>query len=413
MNKMQGVAYYEKVPIIYEDVDGKIHCYDGDNYGFITQEQRKQMRSLRTDFILVKRGKRDKRPLKDIHEEFIKVADEMKKETNGLVNMYKTGTDPQTAINLAFHFLNKNDVYAEPISMEEARFIKEASQGPLLFGTKYKGPAWKRDINSSYASIYSNDKFYIPIKQGEFKTMSKEEFKDIIASNEKWFSYGIYRATLKYPDEEKPYWKVFKQNRRNYYTHIELNYAKKKGMKLELIVDGKPNFLHYSIDKLKAGSKCFKEFVDLLYPLRKRNEIVEGTCKSLLAKLWGALCQLDEYHLIKRFDEDFEVPEYNEVISGPTILDDNRYEVVMVRKGKPFQTNWARLKPFILAKGRVNIAEYIYPYMENVKRCHTDGIVLDIEPKFKTSKELGGLKDEGYCEDCEVFNAQKMTGLFE
>lgn len=415
MNQIQGVSYYERMPVIMDPKkqDSKFYCYDGKEYGFLSNEERIKIRKIKdkesgslTPYILVTKDKDDKRSLEDIYKEFVRDAEEMKKETEGIVNMYKTGRDSQTAIHTAFHFLNQKRIYAEPISVDEAEWIQKASQGALRFGEKYQGKAWKYDINSSYPSIYSSPKFLIPIKKGEFKTMTKEEFED-----SKFFPTGIYRAKVNYPDQVKPYWKVFQQNKNNYYTHLDLSFAKSKNFKIDLICDGKSNFLSYSRDKCKLGSECFKEFVNLLYQLRK-NPIIKKRCKSLLAKLWGSLSQSNSFSKVLHIDQEYELPADLTILSGPNLINDYKYELMLCPKNKPFETNWARMKPFLLSKGRIKIAEAIYPHMDHVKRCHTDSMVSDKDLKIKDSTKLGEFKFEGFCADCTIVNSQTMKGIF-
>jgi len=64
--------------------------------------------------------------------------------------------------------------------------------------------------------------------------------------------------------------------------------AQAYGLKIELICDGKPNFLYYSKDCLVSSALLFKKYVDNLYPLKLRK--VKGA-KLLLNILWGALCE--------------------------------------------------------------------------------------------------------------------------
>jgi hypothetical protein len=340
-----------------------------------------------------------------LYEEFVEDADELKETTKGLINMYRSGRNAQTAINLAFHFLNKKNIVPEQITVEEARWIQEASQGALRFGEKYQGEAWKYDINSSYPSIYSSSKVHIPVKEGEFKRLTAKEFNDL-----ETYSVGIYRATVEYPNNDKKYHKIFQQNSSNYYTHIELNFAKKKGFKIKIIEDSEPNFLYYSREKCLLGSQCFKEYVDLLYGLRRTNPNLNKRCKTLLTTLWGALCQHDECQIKIKLDEEFEVAEHNEIFK--TEWNETHMTLTLIRKNKPFETNWARMKCFILAKGRVKIAEYIYPHMDHVKRCHTDSMVTDIKLPIKHSDKLGELKYEGYSKECIIKNSQQMQGIF-
>ena len=69
------------------------------------------------------------------------------------------------------------------------------------------------------------------------------------------------------------------------------------------------------------------------------------------------------------------------------------------------------MKPFLLAKGRVNIAEYIKDAgPEHIHRCHTDSLLSDIELNIvpcTETPELGDMKLE-YHGKCEVINSNKV-----
>jgi len=140
MNILKGVAFDTKIPVIIDGDqtdDNKMYCYDGKQYKYITHDEYKQIRSLRTPFIPIMRDKDDKivndkydktdkqsrkmikKELKQIHEEFIKDADFLLKETKGVINMYKSGRDTKTAIQLAYHYLNINEMTAEQITVDE------------------------------------------------------------------------------------------------------------------------------------------------------------------------------------------------------------------------------------------------------------------------------------------------------
>ena len=76
------------------------------------------------------------------------------------------------------------------------------------------------------------------------------------------------------------------------------------------------------------------------------------------------------------------------------------YQITYMKRDKPYETNYARMKPFLLSKGRVKISEYIAPYKQHIKRCHTDSMTSTIELKhIEHSLELGKMKLEksGYC----------------
>jgi hypothetical protein len=416
MNKCQGIAFRNKLPIFCETINDKITAYDGKNYYDITKEQKDEIRSLKTDYILieknkdrdrkkVKRGKWEEMSLKELYDNFIRDADELYKQTKGVVNMYRTGRDSQTAIYLAYQFLNNNNIKAEPITAKEYTWITKASHGAIIFGYEYAGPIYQYDLNSAYPSIYSSVNFLVPIKQGEFQHLTKETFEAF-----KFYCNGIYRVKIEYPNNDNKWKKLFRLNYDNYYTNIDLTYAKKIGLKITLL-DEPENLLAYPRNKCKTGHELFNDYVKLLYPLRK-NPIIKDRCKALLRCLWGALSceQVQKFRF--KIDEEFELFPTKEAISLCP-YSDNEYEVTTIKKNQPFETNYARMKPFLLAAGRVKIAKQIEPHVEHIYRCHTDSTYSDIELPIECSLELGEMKYEGCIEHGKIVNATKVIDFSE
>jgi len=126
----------------------------------------------------------------------------------------------------------------------------------------YKGKSYKKDMVSTYPYILKNQKFMIPIKRDEFKKISKKEFDKM-----DYYNFGIYRVKITCSD-----YRIFRYNKRNYYTHYDLTVAKKNGYKMELIVDDKPNCLIYGKDCRINGDVMFKQFIDYLFPLKKKKK---------------------------------------------------------------------------------------------------------------------------------------------
>ena len=414
MNNQRGVSFKERIPLFIDKEqkeDGTYYSYDGHNYGYISAEELKEMKAFKTDYLPIFRDakhdtianesydKTDKKSrkykvktLKRLYTEFIRDAPILLKETKGLVNLYKTGTNVKTAVELAFHFLNQNDITAEDVTLTESEWIENASTGPIVFGEKYEGNTFKYDLNSAYPSIYSDTHLLIPVKQGEFKKLTKDEFL-----KKGFVSYGIYRCIIEYNNDDKDNHKIFKLNDTNYYTNIDINYAIKLGFKITLIEDCDYNFLSYDRSKTKTGHEMFSEFVKLLYPLRK-NEIIKDRVKSFLRCLWGALSQRNIFKKVYKMDVEAELFDCEIVEMIPH--NDDSYKITYMKSNRPYETNYARLKCFLLAKGREKISKYISPYKQHIKRCHTDSMSSTIELKhIETSLELGKMKLErtGYC----------------
>ena len=136
----------------------------------------------------------------------------------------------------------------------------------------------------------------------------------------------------------------------------------------------------------------FKPFIDYLFKFKK-DGVIE--IKKYINALWGALCQKNDLHvtLDKTFDTDnilMIMPNYNNLEFRN---DAKSFNAVVAKKEKRYETNWARMEPFIVASGRLKISNMILPNIENVVRCHTDGIILK-KPivNVKLGSDIGDLK---------------------
>jgi len=62
-----------------------------------------------------------------------------------------------------------------------------------------------------------------------------------------------------------------------------------------------------------------------------------------------------------------------------------------------FKLGWARIGPFLLAKGRTKISKLIEPYQDLCIRCHTDSMHLLEQPTdIKTGNNIGDLAFEDF-----------------
>ena len=110
--------------------------------------------------------------------------------------------------------------------------------------------------------------------------------------------------------------------------------------------------------------------------------------------------------LDKTYDTDkilMIIPNYKELEFRN---DAKSFNAVVAKKEKRYETNWARMEPFIVASGRLNISNMILPNIENVVRCHTDGIILK-KPiaNVKLGSDIGDLKFEGLG-TCHIINSK-------
>jgi len=343
--------------------------------------------------------------LKEEYEGFIVNAEFIKKKLHEDYDLYKTGLISKSVLN-RFLRLNRN-INPESINPLEAQWIISCNTLSLTYYLKnYKGPGHEYDFASKYPSIYVHHDFMFPIKTGEFIFISKEEF-----NNMKFFKYGIYRAIV---TGYNP--KLFQLNKNNYYTHYDLNFAKKFGYEIDLIFDDQPNFLHYSPDKLIKGRKVFDTIVNELFKYKKKHTVI----KKLLNSLWGVLCEKNKDKYFVSENKDCNI-RYGMKIKS--ILRIKNYDLVKcLNKINVFKTNWARIGPFITGFCRREMANILKPIENKVIRVHTDGFLTTEPIKFeekdsrktgfiKIGNNLGELKYEGYCENLHIINLNNIIDL--
>jgi hypothetical protein len=269
----------------------------------------------------------------------------------------------------------------DQILRDEALWIRFATIGPVMYCEKgYKGKCHYQDFKSYYPSIMMRQQAKYPIRRGEFMTLSDEDFQ-----NMEFFKFGIYRATVS--GEHK----LFRFNDIHFYTHTDLQLAKKLKLPIKIICDDQANFLHYSFDKLISGKDLFGEFVKILYPLRKKVDIV----KPILNILWGSLGQIN--HIMKDYDMKIshEIPK-DALIDEIYMKDNNTIHIKYTEQNKPiFKTDFARIVPFLLSFGRSRMIELIEPFIDNIVYVRTDGFRTKTKQDLKFGSDIGQLFYEG------------------
>jgi len=377
----KSISYKEKIILLYDT--STFEAYNGTNKYILSKEDKKTILSHKTEYLLVDRFSEYKTlSIEDEYNKLIVIFDTLKKETNGIINMYKTGSIKNTALDIFNRFCKCVNT-PEPILQDEALWIQEASKGAILvWAENYEGPMYKYDVKSMYPYIMTLMTNKFPVKRGEFKKIDKiEEF----------IQFGIYRCRIEKSKDENIN-KLFKFNKKGYYTSNSLNHAKKLSLKIELIQDEKPNFLYYSGDKTLKFGEVFGDYVDFMFSLKEKNIPLS---KDILNRLWGALCEKvkiklnDKKRLI--IDDDEEINELKPLLGNEDI------DYVYVNKiNERYKTTFARLCPFLLSKGRSYACDLMIEHKEHIHRINVDGFITDKLIHTNKNVKLGELKYEGY-----------------
>ena len=383
--------FSDKIFTIFECLsNGKFKCYNiVDKYFELTSEEKafyiKNPRS--TKYIFIKKNERDndlkylsiRKQCKSINKE----AEKLLILTKGKINLYRTGSPTNTSLQL-FYDLCDN---IEPEHIEDYEVnIFEKCRGALIFGIPYEGIGYKYDIVSEYPSIMNSAQHKFPIKKGTLKTYTKEEFDNL-----KFYTFGLYHVEIHNID-----FRVFRNNPENWYSHSELNFAiTKLKLKITLIIENEePNALLYDANSLITGKNLFGPFVKYLFNFKDSGN---SEIKKYLSNLWGKLCSTNVIKITNAV-----IYENKEIMS---ILpnDDGTLTIETFVKSKFYDFNYARIKPFLMAYGRLKIANIILPNIENIVRTHTDGIISKVELTINTGYGLGDLKKEGKG-NCKILN---------
>jgi hypothetical protein len=384
--------------------------YDGETERLLTiPEKRDIIYNMDSKYILVQRvGITNKaresgifQSLKEEYDELIINVNNLKKETKGIINFYKTGTVKNTALEL-FDRMSKFILNPDKIDEEETTWIRGASSGALTYCNKgFEGSLYKYDYVSMYPYILKSVAM-MPVKKGEFKTISQDEFESM-----KYIQYGIYRCIV--TSDLTDNMKLFKLNASNYYTHTSLNDARDIGLKIEMIQDDKPNFLYWSRDKLLNFSEIFTDYIDYLFPLKAKKIKYS---KDLINILWGALCEVNKKKYYIQNDE-VSIPTTNEILSfRPSNTNEDDLIIKTAKTNNFYKSGFARLMPFILSKGRSMMYTILKGNAQHIHKIQTDGFLSDMKLDLKTGLKLGDLRYEGYCENAKINHINDIQGEF-
>ena len=343
---------------------------------------------------------RDKTP-EEMFASWDKARAELMQATNGKLDIAKYGSIKRAAIA---SWMNNSVGIAAPEEMGpvEQRWVSNAMRGALVYGQKgFEGEAIGLDINSCYPAVLSSTNT-IPLVAGTECIITEIKSPSPTA--------GFYRCVITDCPRQ-----LFRQaDGQAVYTHQDIRAALKLGGKVHLVMDGKPNAYLYT-DTTPAGrttfAKVFGPFIKQFYAYKL------GGCaaaKSIMNVLTGALGERSYRTVHVSGPTNVEGEVVGEVSYGTDI--DSAYDAKFVPDDEPIfvRGGWARVYPFIVARGREIMADAFGRCAERVVRIHTDGVYLsggDIPVGVKLGAGLGEWKIEHEAGTYRVQNAMKVTKI--
>jgi hypothetical protein len=97
----------------------------------------------------------------------------------------------------------------------------------------------------------------------------------------------------------------------------------------------------------------------------------------------------------------------------PTNKSSEKYEIRTLDNNVMFAHYYARIKHFLLARGRSKIVMAMLPHIDNLLYCYTDSMILSVLHNIKTGTNLGDMRNEGYCDSFQINKSGKKTGVFK
>jgi len=230
------------------------------------------------------------------------------------------------------------------------------------------------DRKMCYANILGSE-LMIPTKSGnEFTLNSLPKRKDLLN--------GFYR--VKITSTNRDFMKCFTFSKNNVYVDLSLKFAlkhrKKFNIEFELQMDGKPNAYLYDEEDMVPLNTMTSKWHAIITKLKttyKNNPLI----KFVASSTWGCVQQRrSKWYSLEQINEkklQVGMPGGNakyKIINREFKKDIEYYEIVNTHQ--PYHFN-LRLKPFVTAQARNDLAKLARKHLKHVVRMQTDSISFD------------------------------------
>ena len=388
----------KKMVAFFELVDGTYNIITCTNEWSVKKSETKYLNELYPNYMFVQKNG-GKKTLKEKFTEFTKARQDLLADTKGFINLNMFPIESMMA-RYIYHCKSSSVPEPEDISTLEGSWIYSSYQGALMYSKdgEYEN-AFCIDQNSMYSHFLIHPNFYIPWCEGSFQVMKDSDLKEFVP-------FGIYRCKITSTDTK--YNKFFRFNRKNFYTHHDINLARLLKFTVELIHDSEANCLIYDTTKRIQGRIVYGSTIEYLYRLKRTIPYV----KKIMSAFWGSQCEKNIKKIkssslpeeIVTLDSDFKLETIEKY--------DDCYKASMVSKGKIFKSNYARLGTFLTSYCRYNMAKFIIEHVKNVDnvlRIHTDSYIAINEeiPKDALGSDIGQFKIEKHS-DCKILNVNNV-----
>jgi hypothetical protein len=94
--KVHYISFNEKQILLFDKTNSI--GYDGLNEFFVNSIEYDEIINFKSNYLMVPRN--SNKPINDEYTEYMKLADDLKSKSKGIINLYKTGTIKKTALKL-------------------------------------------------------------------------------------------------------------------------------------------------------------------------------------------------------------------------------------------------------------------------------------------------------------------------
>ena len=291
-----------------------------------------------------------------------------------------------------------------PIDGIEGKLLKWTQRGGLVFAHPYTGVLYKYDWVSRYASVMMSTKC-IPMKPGAYCTIT-QAYVDALIEKKHTPKYGFYHCKV-IASADGQINKLFGWNRRQWYTHEDLELAIRLGLNIDVIGD-KNNAYLYDRSSLKPLREIFGPYISYVFPLKQQ---YVPFAKSYLTMLWGTLQKYRKHTATFTTGGETEVSANWKELYFEKINDDS-YKITYEDTVQPFVYNWGRIGTFLTSMARNKLGKFLLHHKDEVMYAHTDGFCLSkpLPDDFQFGNNMHDLKFEGKCENAVVKNCGSFWG---
>ena len=330
-------------------------------------------------------------------QDYVKDGNQLFKLSNGNVNIFNYDKLNDCILD---YFYKSTNIRAKKLSDFEKEMISCSGGGVRFCDEGYTGQVAKYDYASFYPSILQRNNFTVPIQEPEVRLLSDFydcDLKDFSGIPEVgWYNLKVYC------DDKK----IFTVKKNNWYTNYELYHLIKYNIKFEVL---STSFYYYDRSKCVKSGHIFKKYITEFYEYKQENK--NKLAKNFLNLLWGLLSKQHMRVVTHKITDNKFIKPDDKIIKMIPQGDSFIFEIC--KKEISFTSNFARIKPFLLSKGRCLMhTKIIKSKPSNIVYAHTDSLFAKgLISNSISKKAIGRLKCEGIYKRSNIINSNK-TELF-